>query len=297
MTRLISILSIILISILLSSCENKYPNYEKSDYGIYYKYHVIGEKNKNAKYSDYIFADITYKTLNDSIFFEGRRKFQITPSDFDGGIENCFLMLSKGDSADFIISAEDFFTKTLKTKLPSFFKQDDDMIVAIKLIDTMTKEEYEKEKQEFLAWIKDFEEYEQVKLKHYLENEDASVDPSKNGLHKILEQKGNGIKVEKGDTIIVDYEGKFLSGKKFDSTIERNSPFQFVYGTEWQVIRGLEIALGTMEEGEKATFIMPSYFAFGSKGSSTGIIPPFTSVIFEVHLKELKKGLKNDSIQ
>ena len=297
MIKITKIFSIIIISFLLSSCENKYPNYEKSDYGIYYKYHVIGEKNKNAKYSDYIFADITYKTLNDSIFFEGRRKFQITPSNFDGGIENCFLMLSKGDSADFIISAKDFFTKTLHTKLPSFFKTDDDMIVSIKLIDTMTKEQYDKEKQEFLAWIKDFEEYEQVKLKHYLETEDASVDPSKNGLHKILKQKGNGIKVEKGDTIVVDYEGKFLSGKKFDSTIERNSPFQFVYGTEWQVIKGLEIAIGTMQEGEKSIFIMPSYFAFGSKGSSTGIIPPFTSVIFEVHLIELKKGIKNETIQ
>lgn len=295
--RIVKILSLIIISILFSSCENKYPNYKKSDQGIYYKYHIIGEKNKNAKYTDYIFADITYKTINDSIFFEGRRKFQITPSDFEGGIENCFLMLSKGDSADFIISANDFFIKTLHAKLPSFIKPNDDMIVSIKLIDTMTKERYEKEKQEFLAWIKDFEEYEQVKLKHYLETENTSVDPSKSGLHKILKQKGIGAIVEKGDTIIVDYEGKFLNGKKFDSTIERNSPFQFVYGTEWQVIKGLEIAIGTMQEGEKSIFIMPSYFAFGSKGSSTGIIPPFTSVIFEVHIKELKKGMVNDTIQ
>ncbi len=295
MMKIIKILSVALISIFFSSCENKYPNYKKSEQGIYYKYYVIGEKNKNAKYSDYIFADITYKTTKDSIFFEGKRKFQITPSDFNGGIEDCFLMLSKGDSADFIISANDFFVKTLHTKLPSFLKNNEDMIVAIKLIDIMTKEEYEKEKQEFLAWIKDFEEYEQVKLKHYLETENTSVDPAKNGLYKILEQKGNGKTIEKGDTIIVDYEGKFLNGKKFDSTIDRNAPFQFIYGNQWQVIKGLEIALSTMQENEKSTFIMPSYFAFGSKGSSTGIIPPFTSVIFTVHLKKIKKTLLNET--
>jgi hypothetical protein len=176
--------TVILITfIVFSSCQNKYPDYEKSDEGIYFKFYVIGEKNINVKFTDYILADITYKTINDSVFFQGRRKFQITPSDFEGGIENCFLMLSKDDSADFIISASDFFQKTLKIENPSFLKEGDDMIVSIKLIDTMSKENYNKEKKEFLAWIKDFEQYEQVKLKHYLDDENASVDPSKNGLH------------------------------------------------------------------------------------------------------------------
>lgn len=280
------------ILLLFASCENKYPDYKESDYGVYYKYFQLGESNENAKFSDYIFADITYKTIKDSMFFNGRRKFQITPSDFKGGIENCFLMLSKGDSADFIISANDFFQKTLKIQNPSFIKDQDDMIVSIKLIDIMTMDEYAKQKKEFLSWIKDFEEYEQVRLKHYIEDEDASVDPAKTGLYRILNEKGNGKIIEKGDTVIVDYEGKFLNGKKFDSTIERNSSFEFVYGTEWQVIKGLEIAIGMMTESEKSTFIMPSYIAFGSKGSSTGIIPPFTSVIFDVHIKELRKASK-----
>ena len=100
-------------------------------------------------------------------------------------------------------------------------------------------------------------------------------------------QEGVGKLIEPGDTITINYEGKFLNGKFFDSTIKRNQPFQFVYGTEWQVIKGLEEALSLMYEGEKSLFIFPSELAFGSEGSSTGIIPPYTSLIFEVEILEV----------
>ena len=51
----------------------------------------------------------------------------------------------------------------------------------------------------------------------------------------------------------------------------------------------MEDAIGMMHEGEKALFIMPSELAFGENGSSTGIIPPFTSLIFEVELVAIHK--------
>jgi FKBP-type peptidyl-prolyl cis-trans isomerase FkpA len=89
---------------------------------------------------------------------------------------------------------------------------------------------------------------------------------------------------------VVHYEGRFLNGKFFDSTRQRNDPFQFVYGQQWQVVKGMEEAIGMMHEGEKALFIMPSGLAFGQTGSSTGIVPPFTSLIFEVELLLVKKN-------
>ena len=82
----------------------------------------------------------------------------------------------------------------------------------------------------------------------------------------------------------VNYEGRFLNGRFFDSTVKRNQPFEFVYGTELQVIPGLEDAIGRMREGQRALVILPSDLAWGEKGSSTGIVPPFTTVIYEVEL-------------
>jgi len=65
-----------------------------------------------------------------------------------------------------------------------------------------------------------------------------------------------------------------------------------VYGTEWQVIKGLEEAIGLMREGEKSLFILPSELGFGNQGSSSQVIPPFTSLIFEVEILKVSSPRK-----
>jgi FKBP-type peptidyl-prolyl cis-trans isomerase len=206
-------------------------------------------------------------------------------------------MLAVGDSANFIIDANNFFTKTINSKLPSFFKENDKMKVSAKLQEIIDSKTYEKQKREFLSWVEDFGEYEKILLQHYLDGQARSFSPENSGIYKELIRKGNGLNVERGDTVVVHYEGMFLSGKYFDSTRKRNTPFEFIYGTEWQVVEGLNKAIGQMTEGEKAMFILPSQLAFGNEGSSTGIIPPFTPVIFKVELVQVRKANKNGSLQ
>ena len=281
------IVILLFIPLFLYSCFNpksEYPGFKRTKEGLYYQLHKIGEDTEKAKAGDYITADITYLTMGDSVFFNGRRKLQISEPDFKGSIDNCFMMLAEKESATFIISASDFFHKTLQSDLPSFLNEGDNMKVTLDIIDIQTEEEYQNEKEAFLHWIEDFGDYEKVILSQYLENEKLDVKPEKNGLYRIVLKEGYGKTIEVGDTLTINYEGKFLDGKFFDSTIKRNQPFQFVYGTEWQVIRGLEEALSLMKEGEKSLFIVPSELAFGEEGSSTGIIPPYTSLIFEVEV-------------
>jgi FKBP-type peptidyl-prolyl cis-trans isomerase len=87
---------------------------------------------------------------------------------------------------------------------------------------------------------------------------------------------------------VIHYEGYFLNGKFFDSTHRRNEPLQFVYGHQWQVIGGMEKAIGKMHQGDKALVIIPSELAFGADGSVGGIVPPFTPVVFEIELINVK---------
>jgi FKBP-type peptidyl-prolyl cis-trans isomerase len=94
---------------------------------------------------------------------------------------------------------------------------------------------------------------------------------------------GNGAGIKSGDMLSLAYKGYFISGRMFDSIPERN-PLQFRYGDTAQVVKGLEIALKRMQEGEEAKIIIPSQLAFGENGSSTGIVPPYTTVIYEVRL-------------
>lgn len=286
------IMMVMLMFFLVSSCLNKskYPGFSRGRHGIYYQLHKIGEEIEKAAPGDFVTADITYQTMNDSVFFTGRRKLQITDPRFRGGIDDCFMMLAEKESATFIISASDFFHLTLQSDLPSFLKEDDMMKVVLDIIEIQTEEEFLKEKEAFLHWIEDFGDYEKIILKQFLDQEQLPVKPEKDGIYRIILKEGSGIQIEPGDTVTINYEGKFLNGKFFDSTIKRNQPFQFVYGTEWQVIKGLEEALSMMTEGEKSLFIFPSEMAFGREGSSTGIIPPYTSLIFEVEVLDVLKG-------
>ncbi|OFX82280.1 MAG: hypothetical protein A2W99_09490 [Bacteroidetes bacterium GWF2_33_16] len=290
---------ILLIAIVfLSSCDyfSKYPGYKKSKSGFYYKLEKFGESSQKAKPGDYITADILYLTMNDSVFFEGRRKLQITDPSFPGSIDECFLMLAQDEKATFIISTNDFFGKTLETTVPQFLLSSSEMKVTIDIIEVQTENDFYREKEAFLHWIEDFGDYEKVILRQFIEQEKLEMEPTSSGLFHVTIKQGDGESVQVGDTVTVHYEGKFLNGKFFDSTKRRNSPFQFVYGKKWQVITGLEEAIGRMKEGERSIFILPSQIGFGESGSSTGIIPPYTSTIFEVELIELRPGPRDKTL-
>ncbi|MDP4209625.1 MAG: FKBP-type peptidyl-prolyl cis-trans isomerase [Bacteroidota bacterium] len=288
------ILSLCLLVVLgFSTCGEKkseYPGYTPHQNGFFYKLIKIGDEAPKCQYNDYVTVDINYKTIKDSLFFSGRRKFQISKPDFPGAIDECLTFLAKDDSASFIISASQFFKKTLSSNLPSFLKEGDKIKVDVSIIDIQTPKQYAKEKEAFLRWIDDFGEYEKTILKQYIDGAKIKSAPLASGMYHLVLKAGNERAVKVGDTVVVHYEGRFLNGKFFDSTRERHEAFQFVYGQQWQVIKGMEEAIGMMHEGEKALFIMPSELGFGTTGSSTGIIPPFTSLIFEVELESIKSG-------
>jgi FKBP-type peptidyl-prolyl cis-trans isomerase len=284
--KTIAIISFFVV-LLAVSC-SKYPNYTKTSSGILYKLHRFGDSIAKPKAGNYITVDIDYKTANDSLFFKGTRTFQLTKPDFEGAIDECFLMMSAGDSASFVIDASNFFSKTLQTGMPTFISKGEDLMLDIKMLEIRTAAQYQKDKEEFLKWIEDFGEYEKLVLGRFIKEQEIDVEPTASGLYFLSLEQGNGKPVELGDMVTVHFEGRFLNGKFFDSTKKRNQVFEFVYGTELQVIPGLEEAIGRMREGEKALVILPSGLAWGDKGSSTGIIPPFTSVVYELDLVKAK---------
>jgi FKBP-type peptidyl-prolyl cis-trans isomerase FkpA len=291
MRNLSYLLGFLIFGLLLFGCHkhSEYKGYRVHPSGFDYQLIKIGDDSLKCHYSDYVTADITYKTLKDSVFFSGRRKFQISKPDYPGAIDECLTLLGKDDSASFIIPADRFFKKTLSSDLPKFLKNSDKIKINVEIVDVQTIQEYDNEKIAFLKWIEDFGEYEKTILQQYLNESKLRINSLSTGMYYLVLKTGNQKSVNTGDTVVVHYEGRFLNGKFFDSTRQRNDPFQFVYGQQWQVVKGMEEAIGIMHEGEKALFIMPSGLAFGQTGSSTGIIPPFTSLIFEVELVSIKK--------
>ena len=282
---------VIFITILFSitSCDSEFPSFKKTNSGIYYKYYKIGEKKKTASFNDFVTVNIKYKTLKDSIFFSAKRQFQILKPDYVGGVDQCFTMLSVGDSASFVLLSDIFFKKTLEQSKPSFLDSSEYFIVDIEMLNFISEQQFNKEKEEFLAWIEDFAIYEKKKLKNYLADCTNNYKMDAHGFYKLVIDKGDNRKVTKGDTLVLDYEGRFMNGKIFDSTIKRKRTFEYIYGTEWQVIKGMELAVSNMSLGEKSIFILPSSLAFGQDGNSNGTIPPYTTIIYEIKLLEIRR--------
>ncbi len=96
-------------------------------------------------------------------------------------------------------------------------------------------------------------------------------------------KEGTGESSKNGARVTVHYVGTLENGTKFDSSIDRGTPFSFALGAG-QVIRGWDLGVLGMKVGEKRKLTIPSNLAYGETGTPGGPIPPNATLIFEVEL-------------
>ena len=106
------------------------------------------------------------------------------------------------------------------------------------------------------------------------------------GLKYVEIAEGTGDTPSKGQTVSVHYTGTLESGKKFDSSRDRNQAFEFQIG-EGQVIKGWDEGLSTMKVGGRRKLIIPADLGYGARGAGT-VIPPNATLIFDVELLKVK---------
>ncbi|KAI8896956.1 hypothetical protein BC833DRAFT_595590 [Globomyces pollinis-pini] len=106
------------------------------------------------------------------------------------------------------------------------------------------------------------------------------------GVTKELIKAGDGVNFpKKGDQVTMHYTGTLTNGKKFDSSVDRGTPFVTKIGVQ-QVIRGWDEGVPQMSLGEKARLIITYDFAYGERGYPP-VIPPKSDLIFEVELLKI----------
>lgn len=102
--------------------------------------------------------------------------------------------------------------------------------------------------------------------------------------YKVL-KSGDGASPSASDTVKVHYTGKLISGKVFDSSVQRGTPAQFQVG---RVIKGWQMALQEMKIGDKWMLYIPPDLAYGERGSGgDGRIGPNEVLVFEVELLDI----------
>lgn len=101
--------------------------------------------------------------------------------------------------------------------------------------------------------------------------------------YKVLKE-GNGKKPKATDTVLCHYEGFLIDGTVFDSSVQRGEPVEFPLN---QVITGWTEGLQLMQEGAKYRLFIPYRLGYGEGGAGASI-PPYSALIFDVELIEVK---------
>lgn len=91
-----------------------------------------------------------------------------------------------------------------------------------------------------------------------------------------------------GDTVWVHYTGRLTDGKKFDSSLDRGEPIEFVLG-QGRVIKGWEEGIQGMKLSEKRELTIPPDLGYGARGAGGGVIPPNATLLFDVELVGIRR--------
>lgn len=279
-------LSLLILGLMFTSCKNtgnSFVEYDKTETGLYYKFYnnVDGESPQFMDIMDVLITCVVNDTL--VIMPENRNLIQLGESMFKGDIYEGLAMMNIGDSASFIVRTDStFYTLFASPVLPKNISADDIMRFEVKLNDFYPESDLLLKQ---IGYIKEAFPEETIKaekeLEQYLKDNNITVTPTETGLYYVKTKEGNGERPSAGTKVKVHYTGKLLDGTVFDSSRNSTEPFQFNLGLG-QVIAGWDEGIQMMSKGEKGVLYIPFYLAYVDR--QAGIIPPFSTLVFEVEL-------------
>ncbi|MDX9906066.1 MAG: FKBP-type peptidyl-prolyl cis-trans isomerase [Bacteroidales bacterium] len=261
--------------------------------GIYYIETEKG-KGKSPAEETYLTAHYTVYLLGGEQLFSTRERGE--PVDFkyksqyeNEGFHEVLGMMREGGKAKAIIpSAMAFGEQGAGNIVPPFST----LYYEIELIKVISKDEFNARQQQKEAKKKAESEMkvkeEESNIQKYLtDNRLTATTTLPSGLIYIETKAGNGPKPEAGKKVKVHYTGKLLNGSKFDSSLDRGEPFEFVIGQR-QVIEGWDQGIALMSEGAKGLLVIPYRLGYKERGAGEDI-PPYSTLVFEVELVEIEK--------
>ncbi len=269
-----------------------------------------GEK---IKIGDVITFQMTQKTDKDSVlgstYQMGQPAMaQVQPSKNVGDLMDVFSILSVNDSVLIKVPTDSIFAGH-DDRRPPFFPKGSFINFLVKIQKTQSLEsamaernaKMEKERAEKAAMATQLKAAEAATMAKYIADKKLNPQTTPSGLKYVITQASAGKKPKAGDTLLVNYAGRTPDGKLFDSSIAevaqaaglqqpgRNyEPFKFVVGNG-EVIPGWDEGFLLLNEGSKATLIIPSALGYGERGAGEDI-KPYSPLLFDVELIKVIPG-------
>jgi FKBP-type peptidyl-prolyl cis-trans isomerase FkpA len=256
------------------------------------------------KLDDVITFNFIAKTDKDSLLQSSYAlgqpvKIQVTPSSQADDLMDIFILLSANDEAVVKIPTDSIF-KNHEQERPPFFPKGSSLNYTIKIEKVQSLDEAIAERDKLIEQMKNAEK---DSIEKYIAKNKLTLNTTASGLRYIITKPSTKVKPVAGDTILVNYTGRTLDGKVFDSSIEAEAskagleqagrvyePLSLVIG-QGEVIKGWDEGLLLIGEGAKATLIIPSDLGYGMQGQGD-TIKPFSPLIFDIELVKVKPAKK-----
>jgi len=268
-----------LVAVIMSACSSKYPGYDKTKTGLYYKIYKVSKDTAKAHIGDWVSLNMRY-VYKDSLLFDSKKMmgtpvgFLLPQSDFKGDIYEGIRMMSPGDSASFIVNSDSLFTKTFKqAHRPPFIDSNSVIKFTITLLSADSP--------------KNMMAKEQHDIQKYVADNKVTVAPTASGVYFIEKVQGKGPKIDSGMWITTHFTVMLPDGKKIYSTQEAGEPAKFEYGKRFDT-RGFAEGIAKMTKGGKATLVVPSSMAFGENGNPRAGIAPYSPIVYEIEVLDVQ---------
>lgn len=293
--RLVNYWLIIAISFIFIACSNDaelIDGYSVSEKGLHYKMCALGEGEKHPKKGDWLLLNVKYRTKEDSLFYHSKHHawqgyFIEFKDDKADKFLSYFTKMIEGDSMQFKVETTTFFKEIFGNEVPYFCKGDSIVKVELRLVALMDAGEMEQFKQSKALEMKDNYSLESEKLLNYAKTNFSTFDTISGGIFfKSIKNTSDSL-VQPGKLVSIRYTGYYLDNELFDKA-GYAKPIDFTYGSQGQLLAGMQMAIRTMRKGEIAKIILPSHLAFGEQGSSDGTIPPYCPLVYEVEIIDVK---------
>ncbi len=274
--------------LLVSACKrNNKEHFSYNELGYYYKLISFSSNASTYQPNAVAWIDATFKTQSDSIFWDSRNNFNdnffvaIDSLSTGNFLKHYISKLAVLDSACLMIRTKDFYKQQFNSDKISFFSKNDTVVkVNIKVRRIMSADEYNNRTVNLLA-----QETEQIEA-YYKSPQEFEMARDSLGFYWVEKPPPSDLPVTVyKNTVKLNYTGTFLNGRIFEQS---PANFEVSYGTPDQLIKGLNYVIKRLKKGQNAKIILPSRLAFGENGSTNGIIAPYTPLIYEIKIIDVK---------